>query len=918
MSGLVGRFDEAARIAETVRAGGGVLVLRGPAGVGKTRLGLEALSRAGAAGFRTLTGSGRPLGRGLAYAPWLEALGPCLRELPPGVRARLVELPELGRLFGGLDLPRPEPLADPALERLRLFEAVSRLLALLEPVAIFIDDLQWADDTSVELFDYLARGAARHRVLLIAAHRADELTTRFPSLDVDTLDGDGSTALLRELLDGGDPPPALVELARARAGGLPLYLVELVGQLRADGSLTRSGGAWVLKTTSEPTTPQQVRDVVAARLGTLSRHERVLLEVIAVAGEAATHGVVHAVSGLDEDSVITAVLAGRDRGLIAEDVLAGEVRYRPSHPMYGEVAYAELAAVRRQQLHLGVAEALGDNDVELLAKHVRGAGALADQHRALAVCRAAGEHALELRAGDAAVQHLVAALGLANRLARADLVPDLRERLALAYDLAGRSGEAADAWRAAARAATDGARRSHCLRRVALLAWDNGDFAAAMSTLDTAADALPVDAAPEDRLRLHETRISLQSRASLVAEMIKSRAEVAALPGARATALTEMIDTVALLAAADYRGAHAAATRAIERAGETGDPVLLEFVSRPIVLIDMLVFGVDAARASAERGLRAAKASGVPALESSSRFSLIVADYFGGHWRRAKAAAAELIAFGHRVDQPRMITVGLASRALIAAGAGRRAEAAALLKEASAGYTAGERVDARVRQLVGCVRVLMARQSGDHTTAVAVAEELAAPDATTFPPYGLVLLGDALRDAGDEPGALAAAERLVRLAPGSPFLAAYAARLRGDFAEAVARFQEAGMRIEAAHVRLDLAESVEDLRSVLELAEAEDVGPLADRARKALRTKGVRTPVGRERPSGTLTRREVEVARLVAEGLSNAEIAERLFLSRRTVTTHLQHAYARLGVSSRAALTHYVMENGLLDSPTTG
>ncbi|WP_086828553.1 AAA family ATPase [Allokutzneria sp. NRRL B-24872] len=910
MSALVGRADEAAKIAETVDAGSGALVLRGPAGVGKTRLGLEALSRAEAAGFRAFTGSGRPLGRGLAYAPWLEALGPHLRGLPPGLRARLRELPELSRLFGGLDLPRPEPLADPALERSRLFEAVSRLLAVLEPVAVFIDDLQWADDTSVELFDYLARGTAGHRVLLIAAHREDELAVRLPSLDVRTLDGDGSTALLRELLDGGDPPNALVELASARAGGLPLYLVELVSQLRADGSLTRSGGGWVLKPTAEPTTPQQVRDVVATRLGTLSRPERVLLEVVAVAGEAATHPVVRAASGLDEDAVIKAVLAARDRGLISEDVLAGEVRYRPSHPMYGEVAYAELAAVRRQQLHLAVAEALEDNDVDLLAKHLRGAGALADQHRALAVCRAAGKHALELRAGDAAVQHLVAALGLANRLDRADLVPELREELALAYDLAGRSVEAADAWRAAARA-TDGVRRSHCLRRVALLAWDNGDFATAMSTLGSAAEALPRDAAPEDMLRLHETRISLQSRASLVPEMIAARAEVAALPGARAEALTGMLDTVALLAATDYPGAHAAATRAIASARQTGDPLLEEFVSRPITLINMLVFGVDAARTSAERGLLAARSSGVPALESSARFALVIADYFGGHWRRAREAAADLVAFGHRVDQPRMITVGLASRALVAIGAGQRTEATALLKEATAGYTAGERVDARVRQLTGCVRVLLARQSGDHATAIALAEELAAPDATTFPPYGLVLLGEAKRDAGDADGALAVARRLDRMTPGSPYLSAYAARLRGDLTEAAARFEQAGMRIEAAHVRLDLAESVESLRTVLDLAEAEDADSLADRARKALRDKGIRT-LGRERPSGALTRREIEVARLVAEGLSNAEIAERLFLSRRTVTTHLQHAYARLGVSSRAALTHYVMENGLL------
>ncbi|MFB9906904.1 ATP-binding protein [Allokutzneria oryzae] len=919
MTGLVGRSEEAARIEGMVRAGGGVLVLRGPAGVGKTRLGLEALRVAEAAGFRAFTGSGRPLGRSLAYAPWLEALGSHLRELAPGPRARLVELRELGRLFPGLDLPPPEPLADPALERLRLFEAVSRLLTILaavEPVAIFIDDLQWADDTSVELFDYLARGVGEHRVLLVAAHRTDELTTRFPGLDVPALDTAETVALLRALLDGGDPPPALVELAHARAGGLPLYLVELVGQLRADGSLLRSGGGWVLGPIATPATPPQVRDVVAARLGALDARERALLEIISVAGEAATHPLVRAVAGLDDDIVVATVLAGRDKGLVSEDVLAGEVRYRPSHPMYGEVAYEELAAVRRQQLHFAVAQTLqqqGSTDIELLARHFRGAGALADQHRTLAVSRSAGAHALELRAGDAAVQHLVAALGLANRLERADLLPELREQLALAYDLAGRSVEAADAWRAAARAAVDGVRRSHCLRRVAVLAWDRGDFADAFATLDRAAAALPENASAEDRLLLHETRIALQSRAGMVSEMIKSHAEVTALPGPRARSLAALIDTVARLGDADYRGAHAAATSSIRHAADVGDPLLQEFVQRPIVLIDMLVSGADAARASAERGLRAARDSGVPALENSARFSLVIADFFGGHWRRARAATVELVAFGHRVGQPRMITVGLASRALVAAGAGRPAEAAALLKEAAAGYAAGERVDVRVRHLVGCVRTLVARHSGDHAATIALAEELAVPDATTFPPYGLVLLGEARLAAGDRDGALEVAERLTALGPDSPFLAAYAARLRGNLAEAAARFDEAGMRIEAAHTRLDLAPDEDTIRAVLELATEEDVLPLADRAKKLLRAKGIRTAAPRERESGTLTQRELEVARLVAEGLSNAEIAERLFLSRRTVTTHLQHAYARLGVSSRAALTHYVMENGLLD-----
>ncbi len=83
----------------------------------------------------------------------------------------------------------------------------------------------------------------------------------------------------------------------------------------------------------------------------------------------------------------------------------------------------------------------------------------------------------------------------------------------------------------------------------------------------------------------------------------------------------------------------------------------------------------------------------------------------------------------------------------------------------------------------------------------------------------------------------------------------------------------------------------------------------ADRARRALRTLGVRVPSSRRRSGGDhepLSPRELEVARLVAEGLTNAEIASRLVLSTRTVESHLDHIYARLGISTRTALARWV------------
>ena len=182
---LVGRSEELGRVLAALRraaaGSGGALLLAGEAGIGKSRLAAEALTLARQRGFLTLEGAAYPLQADLAYAPVLEALAPCLAGLEPGRLAALVSgLPDLGRLFAGLHLPPPEPLGDAALERTRLFEAVSRLverIAAERPVALLVDDLHWADAASLELLHYLARGLEARRVLLIGTYRLDEART---------------------------------------------------------------------------------------------------------------------------------------------------------------------------------------------------------------------------------------------------------------------------------------------------------------------------------------------------------------------------------------------------------------------------------------------------------------------------------------------------------------------------------------------------------------------------------------------------------------------------------------------------------------------------------------------------------------------------------------------------------------------
>ncbi len=87
----------------------------------------------------------------------------------------------------------------------------------------------------------------------------------------------------------------------------------------------------------------------------------------------------------------------------------------------------------------------------------------------------------------------------------------------------------------------------------------------------------------------------------------------------------------------------------------------------------------------------------------------------------------------------------------------------------------------------------------------------------------------------------------------------------------------------------------------------------ADRTARLLLSLGERAPASKIRATGQLTRWQIEVARLVAEGLSNADIADRLYISLRTVTTHLDHIYIQLRFNSRTLLTRYVVEDGLAD-----
>src|SRR3954470_20636610 len=476
-----------------------VVTIGGPAGIGKSRLAAEALARASAAGFELLSAAAGPLERDLSYAPVVQALRPLLDSSPARRRLLTDGLSDLGRLFDGLELPPPPALGDPGLERTRLSEAVRRMLeraAQRAPLALLLDDVQWADPASLSLLGYLARGLARCRLLVLltyrsgedadasggaedllaALHRAGASTGSATDLVLGGLDPAETLGLAADVL-GDDPPPALVDLLAERAGGVPLFVQALIDALVDDGQLRRVDGRWLLSQNGTLAVPRLVTTLVRQRLDALPATARAVFDLISLGGGATSHRVVR-IAVADEASALEAVGRLRSAGLISERVVDARVVYRPAHAMHAEVAYAALPVARRQALHAAVAQALEAEpgpDLRLLAHHLRGAGPAVDPRRAYPALRRATDAALTRQAGDEAVACARAALELLQH-APCDLAPhvddpadhahladltdsdpraDLYVRLALGAQMGGHLEQAVTALHQAAEHRTD-------------------------------------------------------------------------------------------------------------------------------------------------------------------------------------------------------------------------------------------------------------------------------------------------------------------------------------------------------------------------------------------------------------------------------------------------------------------------------
>jgi tetratricopeptide (TPR) repeat protein len=480
---------------EAAEAGaGGLILLGGEPGIGKSRLADEVAGHARQRGFVSLWGRGWEDAGAPPYWQWVQVLRSYLRQTDADVARRrlgagaadIVQmLPELRDLFDDLTA---QARSDSDAARFQLFDSTSSFLRAAgedRPLLVVLDDLQFADPSSLRLLRFLAGQVAEMRVLVIGTYRDVDLTpehpltaavaelAREPATRTIVLRGLGRDAL-RQLIGATAGIEAAEQMVAAVAHGTkgnPLYATEALRLLSAEGRL----GDLARGTSTHLAVPPGVRAVIGRRLERLAPETKAALAVGAVIGPEFDAGILGRLAETEAPDPAAGIDEAVGEGLLVE-VSGSPGRYRFSHDLVRETLYDELLPARRRSLHRMVAEHLeavlgeaSESHLAELAHHfyeaerdastdrraveyARRAGAQAE--RSLAFEDAARLYRMALaaldRSGEGEPQaRLDLLLALGDVLNRGGEVPGARATLLEAYETALSLGAAREMARAA-------------------------------------------------------------------------------------------------------------------------------------------------------------------------------------------------------------------------------------------------------------------------------------------------------------------------------------------------------------------------------------------------------------------------------------------------------------------------------------
>ena len=945
------------------------MLISGEPGVGKSRLLAEISRRAAAEGWRVLRGRAYDIEGMPPYLPFIEILREHFRDLGDDeVTARVGAIsPHLAPLILGArsdaQATRSTSSPEPERERYRLFESLCSLLLNISRsppnrgLLLSLDDLHWADGSTLLLFMHLARKLGGMPLLAVGTYRSAEVAPERPIFDAlaelsrerlharlhligFSLD---ETKLFLRRLSGADAAGAIADSIFEQTGGNPFFVEELVRQLEGEGQdlagRATDGAVWRV--------PEGVSQVIAKRLLRLSPGANRLLQAAAVLGDGCEGGPLAAVSDIGDPLFLAAV-----EEAMAAGMLHGEGhRYRFSHPLVQRTIYDSLSPPRRELLHLRAAKALEIGGSPLLhlsamAVHYRLAGSSGDTEKAINYSVRAGEAANAVFAYAEATSHWHAALALAEETGsseerRAEVLERLGDLLCVA-SLDHRKGieyleQSLSIYSRIGRAQAAALVHVRLGRHLSTFydAMDveraRGHFRAAEPVLEQLGEAA--------RLSIHIGLASTAMWSVRTAEGLDAsqRAMDLARPGEPEFAHAAALHAWHIAATGRLSEAQRLGDRACEMANRLDDPLVAVIadwlraqvcyllgdpinsarwferqLSKPWLaqaplqrrrLASMLAWvrAFSGSLAEARRLLYETDASTPPETWAEAGIK-----FWMGHWEQARNALAEDADERHRNGDRHSAAddLWLLGKIQIALGGRGPAEATfqSSLEEAKGHLILETRTHAEL--------ALFYAEDG-HTEEARRHLEMCEAVLSGGEDWGGVAGRVALAE-----GALAGAEGRLQEADRA------FARGIAVFDRVVLPWDEAeGLKLWAryllkAHRREDavgkLSDSLELYRRIgAPTAWTDSI--VAERD-GLLKKKTLSVIASHANPDG-LSERELDVLRLIAGGKSNREIADELFLSGRTVERHIANIYGKIGVHSRTQATAYAFAHDLLPAP---
>jgi DNA-binding CsgD family transcriptional regulator len=948
---LIGRSEERLSLrvaANSAATGHGSLVLiGGEAGIGKTQLVEEVV---GETELRLLRAAATPAGS--PYGPITTALRSYLREVPSGLddcgglRDQLaVLLPELGAVG---------QVSDPD----SLIEAIRCALSEISstgPTVLLLDDLQWSDEATLELLARIAPTLAASELLVVAAYRNDELSRSHPlrrlrtdlnrqrqltEITIGPFTERESAELVRGLLEV-EVSPRLVATLHDRSGGNPFFLCELIYALEDTDRLAPGPEGLQLTLDADMPLPASVRDAVLVRTGSMSESARNTAEVAAVIGTRFDIGMV---ATLDVGDGIDELLAA---GLIAEEV-DGWATFR--HPLERDAIYEDIPWLRRSAVHRQVAMLLeGENgDRGELAAHWLAAR---DTSKALDALLAAIAERGRVHAHRDAMRLGAQALELWPEGERAEERIATLEAHAVHAELAGDLTEAARAQREvvdARRTAGAGRALADAERRIAGIYHLQGDRPSALAARRFAAEAyanngLPGEAAAE-RLVIagYLQSAGEHSEAAAVAGAARAEALRADRVGLRARAMG--IEGVATVKVGEFDRGMEIVREGLSLALEYELTAETAEVYQRLGTAREIAGDYEGAADALGTAIGFCETGGEAALEHVCLSCMAYVLRELGDWKEVDALCERLLIPGARADETLVIDGVFGA---IEAWRGRTGAARDLLMRCHETATSINVISMQCDSAAALAWLFAFEGDGDraHAYCRILLDRWEQSEDHHYAVWGLRWACGWLAENGHLATARECANALSTIATSAGYpdaLAALACALGetaladGDVQTAVQQldrscelygtlyipFEQANVLLRSGVVLAAAGERDRAIdRFVQSYRIAQDLGAttLATAAAKELTALGasLEEHLGArqadELERAGLSRREHEVLQLVAEGLTNKEIATRLILSTRTIDAHLRSILTKLDCRTRTEAAARAGEVGLLE-----